>query len=66
MANDFEITHELADLPPELWQFLREHKFFAMIIRKEYGGLAFSAYACAGAAKLAGVSGIPGDYRRRS
>ena len=45
MANDFEITHELADLPPELWQFLREHKFFAMIIRKEYGGLAFSAYA---------------------
>lgn len=59
MANDFEITHELADLPPELWQFLREHKFFAMIIRKEYGGLAFSAYAQARVLqKLAGVSGI--------
>ena len=59
MANDFDITHELADLPPELWQFLREHKFFAMIIRKEYGGLAFSAYAQARVLqKLAGVSGI--------
>ena len=59
MANDFEITHELADLPPELWQFLRDHKFFAMIIRKEYGGLAFSAYAQARVLqKLAGVSGI--------
>lgn len=59
MANDFEITHELADLPPELWQFLRGHKFFAMIIRKEYGGLAFSAYAQARVLqKLAGASGI--------
>lgn len=59
MANDFDITHELADLPPELWQYLREHKFFAMIIRKEYGGLAFSAYAQARVLqKLAGVSGI--------
>lgn len=59
MANDFDITHELADLPPELWKFLREHKFFAMIIRKEYGGLAFSAYAQARVLqKLAGVSGI--------
>ncbi|MEG0280018.1 MAG: acyl-CoA dehydrogenase FadE [Morganella sp. (in: enterobacteria)] len=59
MANDFDITHELADLPPELWEFLREHKFFAMIIRKEYGGLAFSAYAQARVLqKLAGVSGI--------
>ena len=45
MANDFQITHEMADLPPELWAYLKEHRFFAMIIKKEYGGLAFSAYA---------------------
>lgn len=45
MANDFQITHELADLPPELWAYLKEHRFFAMIIKKEYGGLEFSAYA---------------------
>ncbi|WP_416260922.1 acyl-CoA dehydrogenase FadE [Gibbsiella quercinecans] len=59
MANDFQITHQLADLPPELWAFLKEHRFFAMIIKKEYGGLAFSPYAQALVLqKLAGVSGI--------
>ena len=60
MANDFQITHELADLPPELWAYLKEHRFFAMIIKKEYGGLEFSAYAQARVLqKLSGVSGIP-------
>lgn len=59
MANDFQITHELADLPPELWAHLKAHRFFAMIIKKEYGGLEFSAYAQACVLqKLAGVSGI--------
>ncbi|MBF7956877.1 acyl-CoA dehydrogenase FadE [Rahnella victoriana] len=59
MANDFQITHELADLPPELWAYLKKHRFFAMIIKKEYGGLEFSAYAQARVLqKLAGVSGI--------
>ncbi|MGG6196721.1 acyl-CoA dehydrogenase FadE [Pantoea allii] len=59
MANDFEITHELADMPPELWAYLKEHRFFAMIIKKEYGGLEFSAYAQARVLqKLSGVSGI--------
>ena len=59
MANDFEITHELADLPPELWEHLKKHRFFAMIIKKEYGGLDFSAYAQAKVLqKLSGVSGI--------
>lgn len=59
LANDFQITHEMADLPPELWAYLKEQRFFAMIIKKEYGGLAFSAYAQARVLqKLAGVSGI--------
>ncbi|WP_435955096.1 acyl-CoA dehydrogenase FadE [Dryocola sp. BD626] len=59
MANDYQITHELADLPPELWAYLKEHRFFAMIIKKEYGGLEFSAYAQARVLqKLSGVSGI--------
>ncbi|ECH7368060.1 acyl-CoA dehydrogenase [Salmonella enterica] len=59
MANDFQITHELADLPPELWAYLKEHRFFAMIIKKEYGGLEFSAYAQSRVLqKLSGVSGI--------
>lgn len=59
MANDFQITHEMADLPPELWAYLKKHRFFAMIIKKEYGGLEFSAYAQSRVLqKLAGVSGI--------
>ncbi|WP_350312667.1 acyl-CoA dehydrogenase FadE [Dickeya fangzhongdai] len=59
LANDFEITHERADLPPELWGFLKQHRFFALIIKKEYGGLEFSAYAQAMVLqKLAGVSSI--------
>lgn len=45
MTNDWETTHERADLSPEVWQYLKDHKFFAMIIKKEFGGLDFSAYA---------------------
>src|SRR5690606_30622079 len=45
MTNDWEITHVRADLPPEMWAFMKEHRFFGMIITKEYGGLGFSALA---------------------
>nr|WP_087506193.1 acyl-CoA dehydrogenase FadE [Neiella marina] len=59
MTNDFEITHERADLPPEIWQYLKDNGFFAMIIKKQYGGLEFSAYAQSYVLqKLATVSGV--------
>lgn len=59
MAADFTITHQLADLPPELWAHLKKHRFFAMIIKKEFGGLEFSAYAQSLVLqKLASVSGV--------
>ena len=45
MVNDWHTTHERADLTPEVWQYLKDHKFFAMIIKKQYGGLEFCAYA---------------------
>jgi acyl-CoA dehydrogenase len=45
MLDDWTITWELRDLPPNVWDFLKTHKFFAMIIPKAYGGLGFSAYA---------------------
>jgi acyl-CoA dehydrogenase len=45
MLDDWRITWDLRDLPPEVWDFLKRHKFFAMIIPKSYGGLGFSAYA---------------------
>lgn len=35
----------LRDLPEEVWQYLRDKKFFGMIIPKTYGGLGFSAFA---------------------
>ncbi len=45
MLKPWEISHELADLPPEVWSFLKENRFFGMIIPKEYGGLGLSALA---------------------
>lgn len=45
MLDDWQITHELCDLPPELWRFIKSKGFFAMIIPKEYGGLGFSPLA---------------------
>lgn len=43
--NDWDITHNRADLPPEMWQFIKDEGFFGLIIPKEYGGKQFSAYA---------------------
>jgi len=45
MVNDWNITQERFDLPPEVWDYLKRSGFLGMIIPKEYGGLAFSAYA---------------------
>src|SRR5256886_1414908 len=45
MLDDWNITHERADLSPQVWEYLKTRGFFAMIIPKKYGGLEFSAYA---------------------
>ena len=45
MLDEWNITHERGDLPPQVWEFLKTRGFFAMIIPKRYGGLEFSAYA---------------------
>ena len=47
MIDDWEICHELGDMPQEVWDYIIEKRFFAMIIPKQYGGLEFSAYAVA-------------------
>jgi len=44
MLDDFAID-EAGDLPPEVWQFLRDKKFFGMIIPREHGGLGFGHFA---------------------
>ena len=45
MIDDWDITHRRADLPPEVFDFIKKKGFWAMIIPKKYGGLEFSAYA---------------------
>jgi acyl-CoA dehydrogenase len=45
MCNAWDIGVERADLPPELWDYLKKEGFFGMIIPEEYGGLHFSAKA---------------------
>ena len=59
LSDDWQITHELADLPPPVWAFIRQHRFFAMIIPKRYGGLEFSPIAVAAVlAKLSSRSAV--------
>ncbi|MGE5625364.1 MAG: acyl-CoA dehydrogenase [Bacillota bacterium] len=45
MLDEWKITHEWCDLPPEAWDYLKKKGFFAMIIPKRYGGREFSALA---------------------
>jgi acyl-CoA dehydrogenase len=45
MLNEWDITHQRMDLPPEVWKFIRDKGFLGIIIPKSYGGLGFSAYA---------------------
>ncbi len=58
LHDDWEATHVLADLSPQVWDFLKKNKFFGMIIPKQYGGLGFSALAHSYVvAKCASLSG---------
>jgi len=45
MLNDWDITHNRRDLPPEVWEYIKQHKFCGIIIPKHYGGLEFSEFA---------------------
>lgn len=45
MLDDWKIVYENSDLPKEVWSYLKQERFFGMVIPKEYGGLGFSALA---------------------
>ena len=45
MLDDWKITNEDYDLSDQAWQYIKDNKFFGMIVPEEYGGLDFSAYA---------------------
>ncbi|GAB4151011.1 MAG: acyl-CoA dehydrogenase [Planctomycetota bacterium] len=44
MTDDWSVF-ESKDLPNEVWAFLREQRFFGLVIPKQYGGLGMSASA---------------------
>ena len=44
-VDDWKLEFEDKDLPAAAWQYIKDHGFFAMLIKKEYGGLGFSAAA---------------------
>lgn len=59
MSDDWDIHHNRAALAPEIWEYLKNNKFFAMIIKRKYGGLEFSAYAQSRILqKLSGVNSV--------
>lgn len=45
MLDDWKITWEDGDLPADAWRYIKDNRFFGMIIPKEYGGLGYSAFA---------------------
>ena len=45
MTSEWELTTTLQDLPPEVWNFVRNNGFFGLIIPSEFGGKGFSAFA---------------------
>lgn len=45
LLNDWEIVEKERDLSVEAWNYIRQNKFFGLVIAKQYGGLGFSAAA---------------------
>ncbi len=44
MIDDWHVNFEIRDLPENVWDYIRNNGFFAMLIPKAQGGLGFSAY----------------------
>ncbi len=44
MSDDWDISYNRNDLPPEVWQYIKDERFFALNASKDFGGLGFSAY----------------------
>jgi len=42
MLDQWQVQRD-GDLPPEAWQYIKDNRFFSLIIGKQYGGLDFSA-----------------------
>ncbi len=45
MIDDWQVNHKDKDLSKETWDYIKQNKFFGMVIPREYGGLGFSELA---------------------
>lgn len=45
MIDDWQINHKDKDLSQATWDYLKQNKFFGLVIPREYGGLEFSEQA---------------------
>ena len=45
LVDDWQVSHELRDMSPQAWQYIKDKGFLGMIIPQQFGGLEFSAYA---------------------
>lgn len=43
MLDDWKVCDSWRNLPPEVWEFIREHRLFGLVIPEAYGGHGFSA-----------------------
>lgn len=59
MLDDWAINHIDGDVSPAVWNFMRENRFFGMIISREYGGLGFSAFAHSEVVRRLSMVSIP-------
>lgn len=58
MVDDWDV-HRNFDLPLEVWEYLKEKKFFGMVIPKEYGGLGFTANGMNSVIEKLGSRSVP-------
>lgn len=58
MTDDWEVFQR-GDLSSETWEFLKNQRFFGMIIPKEYGGLGFSSLANSAVVKKCAARSLP-------
>ncbi len=59
MLDDWAINRTDGDLSPEIWDYMRKHRFFGMIIARKYGGLGFSAFAHSEVVRRLSMVSIP-------
>ena len=58
MTDDWQVYQD-KDLPPEAWDYIKQERFFGMIIPKEYGGLGFSPLANSAVVQKLATRSIP-------